>query len=437
MGSITNFELKKSLTKEQIISKVIIYFVVYSMSICLLYSEYNGIISKLIVLFSFVAFGWNFVRLVSFRNIGGLYYKIILLIFGIATFWVIIRGIDMSIAGIWSSVVFTFGLFAYLMPLILLLPLVDRAFIRQMLVCANTLCVIYLITYPIIFFFAVVNNHIGWGEMATSLFSSAAGFVLLASSQCSRNQKMRAILVLILGLFMVTLLARRSVMLSCLGYMFAAFMIYLVYRKGITLLEKSMSIVISLVLLGFVYAFFMVNTDQLFSGISGRITDNTREEVLLLYTADMDENPRNWIVGKGIEGSYYAPGVDFDSELDNLSNTYTIEYRTLIECGYLMLVLKGGIVYLLLYWALFIPAIVKGFFYSNNLFSKGCAAIAFLWLIDMVPFGLPFVSIRYFIILFCVGICYSKRIRIMNDEELSEYIGLDKEYESAEVDGVK
>ena len=69
----------------------------------------------------------------------------------------------------------------------------------------------------------------------------------------------------------------------------------------------------------------------------------------------------DWIAGRGITGQYFCP--DIEEEQFN-------DYRSVIETGYLNIILKGGFVSLILLLLITIPAIIKGIFYSNNILSK-------------------------------------------------------------------
>ena len=121
-------------------------------------------------------------------------------------------------------------------------------------------------------------------------------------------------------------------------------------------------------------------------------------------------------IGKGIYGTYFAPGIDGEI----LDDTY--DERGFIECGYLQIILKGGLINLILLLAIFIPAIFKGYKSSNNTFSKVAASIIAVYLIDLLPFGLPVFDPKYIMVWMCVSICYNKDIRKMSNEEIRELL---------------
>eukprot|EP00825_Cyclidium_porcatum_P051101 TRINITY_DN9290_c0_g1_i1.p1 TRINITY_DN9290_c0_g1~~TRINITY_DN9290_c0_g1_i1.p1 ORF type:complete len:146 (+),score=25.13 TRINITY_DN9290_c0_g1_i1:201-638(+) len=102
------------------------------------------------------------------------------------------------------------------------------------------------------------------------------------------------------------------------------------------------------------------------------------------------------IYGKGFDGTYYAPTIEEN------------DYRSIIECGYLQTILKGGIVNLALFLLIAVPAAFLGIVKSNNTIAMAAGTIIILWLIDMFPWGMPALSIRYILVWICIGICYSK-----------------------------
>ena len=134
----------------------------------------------------------------------------------------------------------------------------------------------------------------------------------------------------------------------------------------------------------FLGAYFIFNKyqDNLFSRISGRLDENTREQIFSGFFSSMSTN--DLIFGKGFDGTYYAPTIEVDK--DN---------RSIIECGYLQTILKGGIVNLALFLLMALPAAYLGIVKSRNTISKAAGSIIVLWLIDMVPWGMPALNIRY------------------------------------------
>ena len=154
---------------------------------------------------------------------------------------------------------------------------------------------------------------------------------------------------------------------------------------------------------------------SLTSRLSDRVSEDSRTDVFSDLFKDMDNNI---FFGKGMNGKYYSPsggelpdeGVVFISQ----------DYRDAIENGYLQLFLNGGIVYNVLFILVTLPAVLLGFFKSNNQFVQACAAVIFLWLIDMAIYGLPRLTLEYILVWISVGVCYKKSMRQLSNEEIMD-----------------
>ncbi len=185
-------------------------------------------------------------------------------------------------------------------------------------------------------------------------------------------------------------------------------------KKKILILYFSLLAII----VGSLYAanLYHIRTNRIFSFIAERVREDTRTGVELYFYSDM--KPIDWIKGRGVNGQYYCPNVDEDA----VSN-----YRSVIETGYLQIILKGGLISLILLLLITIPAIFKGIFYSKNMLSKAAGIWIFLALISLYPATVDTFSMRYFLVWTSIGICYSKKIRDMPDNILREYF-LEQKY---------
>ncbi|MBL7935123.1 MAG: hypothetical protein JNM51_04860 [Bacteroidia bacterium] len=119
------------------------------------------------------------------------------------------------------------------------------------------------------------------------------------------------------------------------------------------------------------------------------------------------------IYGKGFYGTYYAPTIEED-----------VDYRTIIESGYLQTILKGGILNLGLFLLIALPAAYLGIMKSNNAIAQAAGFIIVLWLIDMFPWGMPALNIRYILVWICIGMCYSKEICNLSETEIKSSLKL-------------
>jgi hypothetical protein len=151
------------------------------------------------------------------------------------------------------------------------------------------------------------------------------------------------------------------------------------------------------------------NRKDTFGLITERIGKETRSAVENYFYKDLKS--KDWIIGKGINGQYFCPGVTEDVG-------YISIYRSVIETGYLQIILNGGIVSLVLLLLIMIPAIVKGFIYSKNLLSKAAAAWIVLFFLYEYP-GVPSIfSFNYILVWISLGICYSKDISQIPEDKM-------------------
>jgi len=119
---------------------------------------------------------------------------------------------------------------------------------------------------------------------------------------------------------------------------------------------------------------------------------------------------KDWIAGRGIDGQYYCPsGATEDG------------FRGVIESDYLQIILKGGMISLGLLLLITIPAIFKGFFNSKNILSKAAATWILLWLVALFPATVTTFSLNYIMVWISIGICYSKKIRNMDEDSVKEH----------------
>ena len=160
----------------------------------------------------------------------------------------------------------------------------------------------------------------------------------------------------------------------------------------------------------------MLNANRygIFRLLTERGNEDTRTGVEVSFYKDM--KIEDWIIGKGIQGSYYAPEIEEDEK------ARITGYRTLIETDYLNIILKGGIISLGLLLLIAIPAIFKGLFYSRNILSKASAIWILLWIILLYPATVTTFTLNYLLVWISIGICYSKSMRSLPDPKIKEYL---------------
>ncbi|UJH91748.1 hypothetical protein LZ575_03430 [Antarcticibacterium sp. 1MA-6-2] len=171
-----------------------------------------------------------------------------------------------------------------------------------------------------------------------------------------------------------------------------------------------LTIIVGGILLVVGLEFFTSSKSGIFEYITDRGLEDTRSSVELCFYQDL--NPKEWIVGKGMDGEYYCPGIDPDD---------VTGYRKTIETDYLQLVLKGGLVYVFIFILITIPAIIKGLFFSKNLLTKAAACWIIWVLLNMYPATVNTFTLQYILLWIAVAICFSPFLRNMEEEDMTTY----------------
>jgi hypothetical protein len=242
-------------------------------------------------------------------------------------------------------------------------------------------------------------------EYFSKTLSIPSGFLLLTYIYHSNKRKLFALFLIILTFLLALIRARRGMMFMALSILIVSYIIYFLSNK-----VRLINIFLSVILASFIFVYgasiYNKNKTGLFGFFEARKNESTRKGVELYFYRDM--NTKDWIIGKGINGSYYCPGVD---------SAFTV-YRYGIETDYLSIILKGGIISLMLLLLIAIPAIFKGLFYSKNILSKAAGIWILFYLGDLYPVPVTNFTLNYLLVWISIGICYSDEIRSMSESSI-------------------
>lgn len=213
-------------------------------------------------------------------------------------------------------------------------------------------------------------------------------------------RKIVLLLVIYLFYFILMLLnARRNMIVSL-----SLFFIVALLASNSTLLRRNMRaiiLVISAIILSItiVVASWGTLSTTLFDRVLYRGIENTRSQVELLFIYDLASSPASdWIIGRGIDGAY-------EQISQNMETMETQSERDVIETGYLYLILKGGIVYLLLIMIFLFTAFFKGISCHKPLFT-GLSLFLLIYLLDLYMTNpVSFFSVKTVIFWFIVSLC--------------------------------
>lgn len=304
------------------------------------------------------------------------------------------------------------GLFLYLIPFVILFPQ-KIIYLKVLFSAISVLGILYLVNNLLFFQITILRSGGNvQAQIAVEYFSGflaiASGFILLTYKYHSRWRNILALSVLVFAFFLAVLNGRRGLLFISASIMVASYLVFVVTNKS-----KPLNIILSFFLVFFLIIYgrdtYIKRQADTFRRINERLFERTRTGVEEFFYRDM--GTVDWIIGRGITGQYYCPGIA------EVQGKFTV-FRSIIETGYLQFVLKGGLVNVFLFFLIMLPAAFKGMFFSKNLLSKASA----IWIILFLGYSYPIVintfSLYYVIMWMAVAICFSKEIRAKRDEEI-------------------
>jgi hypothetical protein len=250
--------------------------------------------------------------------------------------------------------------------------------------------------------------------------AGVSGFFLLISPYFKDKKKIFIIGIFMLCFFLMLYHARRNIVLY-----FSLFFIFYYYfnffSKTALLSANRIKLILRSIVFGVlgIFLFLIINPD--FSLFFDRVGTGmeSRELIVEEFLFDVVPFTSDFYFGRGMFGTFYSQYLATDElKISNLG----AGQRDLIENGYLQLILNFGFVYLLIFSFLSLLSFYKGFFKSKNLFIKSCATVILINLIDMIGYGLPEVSFRYFLVWLSLPFCFSDYYCKLNDLEIKKLI---------------
>jgi len=341
------------------------------------------------------------------------YLKFLFPLYCIWLLGVVLRGFSLNYGFIKSTLFNPFGgVFLYVAPLILLFPR-HPVFYKAIFKVVLILGLFYMLQVVLNLQDLLNLDSLagkGMTEYYIKTLALPSGFLLLTYSYQSNKRKLIAFFVIVFTILLATFRARR-------GLMFMSGSVLLFYCYIFIYLNKRQftQILFSVLLLALIGAFgYSIFTDKsldAFDFAKERLEEDTRSEVEMYYYADMETE--DWLVGRGLSGLVAAPVGIMDDHVEGKPG-----YRDGIETDYLNIILKGGLVSLGLLLLIAVPAMFKGLFFSQNVLSKAAGLWILLWLLSLYPSTVTTFTLNYLLVWISIGICYSKTIRSMPEDEL-------------------
>ncbi len=308
-----------------------------------------------------------------------------------------------------------FGMFLYLAPLVMLLPR-DIYYLRRLFDSITVLSLFFLLFAVLRRTFLLSSDMDSpASQQMTEFFSKnlslPSGFILLTYVYHANKRRWLAVFVTMLTFVLAIYRARRGLSFMAASASIFALVLYFYANKG-----NIANRFIALALVGMLgYYGYKVysgeNKNSLFTLIIQRADEDTRSDVEDFFYKDMKD--KDWLIGKGVNGEYYCPGIDGEG----FSN-----YRDTIETDYLQIILKGGLVSLGLLLLIALPAVYNGIFRSKNVLTKAAGIWILLWLVSLYPSNVAIFNLSYLLVWISIGICYTPAIRNMLDREIKEIL---------------
>lgn len=343
-------------------------------------------------------------------------------------FWnliVILRGIPIMLAGEQNHLhlkQFLSGQFyLYFLPIIVLIH-PDMLFLRNVFKFSLTQSIIYVLATLLFFGFFIFDVRNG-AEWFARLLAAASSLILITLPYHSPKARLVSVITLTLALTLMAIFARRNMVVYFSSVILISSLIVLLNQSAFVKKRKGSYFFGSFLVVVFVGLLFSVFRpdfsyleERLLPGLKDReVLFLTRETVIDDFHADFNRQPNDWLIGRGIFG-------EFESTLAAAESPEGT--RDLIENGFLFAILKGGYIYLVLFIVISLVSMHYGYFKSKNLLSKAFATIILIQLIDMVGYGIPVLSFKYFFVWIAIAGCLSKSLRNLSDEYLKLNVGL-------------
>ena len=284
---------------------------------------------------------------------------------------------------------------------------------------------IAFIVMSFLFLLPILNSSFSWAKiyentgivenLIKSLFLPAS-FGLLTIYLQNRKIKISILIAFGLALIISVFFARRNLIFSVgLAVIFTA----ILYTFSSTSKKVKFLFIFTFTL--FLALSSSIITDNLssdkFKFITLRIDEDiisSRDGIQTDMFKDFDDAPLDYLWGRGGNGTYYTS----DPELAELDGGQ----RRSMETGYLALILKGGLIYLLLHLLILVFAVYKGLFRSNNKLIKAAALFILIAILELGPAGCNRATLYSLMTWFFVGMCYSPKIRNMDNKTIKAFI---------------
>jgi hypothetical protein len=253
-------------------------------------------------------------------------------------------------------------------------------------------------------------SQTNWSEQAGRIlvFDIGSSFLLMTSHLSKKKYVSHIILFyFIIWVFLWSAFGRRGMLVELI--LFFILMTFIRLKSAIVTLAERIKMYLAGLLLIFLFIVMghMVTSTYAFQrGFSKAGFEESRGLVFEDFFTDFQSNT-DWIFGRGLGGKVMR-SINADEGTSSV-----------IENGFLTVLLKGGLVYLVPFLIVLLRASYLGFFKSNNDLVKGLAVLILVHVLIMFYFNLPEYSARYILVWICASACFTPRLRNYSNKEVS------------------
>ncbi len=316
-----------------------------------------------------------------------------------------ILGFD-SLMDIQRSLADRYFFIPYILPLLLLFTKFDLDFFGILFKYSYLFLfpAILLQMYSILFNFSPMD----WYQQieGINIFSTGAGFLLLVA-HISKNKSVSIISIIYYLLLLVLVIAygRRSLVMTSILYLLCM-VILRIWSPFLKIFNRIRIYLIGLLIVFIVILFghFITTTYAFERGFNRSAFEESRGVVFEDFNNDFTSN-NDWIFGRGLEGRVYR-----SIHSEGSSET--------IENGFLTILLRGGLLYLVPFILILLRASYLGLFCSRNDLAKALGCIILIHFLGMFAFNLPDYSGQYILVWISVSVCYSPEIIKLSNMDL-------------------
>lgn len=301
----------------------------------------------------------------------------------------------------------------YILPIVILFVRFDLIFFRDYFHYSFLLLLLALIMQATVLLFGISQTN--WPEQAgrVLVFDIGSSFLLMTAHVSGKKHiSIIVVLYFIIWVFLWSSFGRRGMLVELI--LLFLFMTFIRLRSTVVAFNERMKMYLMgmlIISLFFVFGNLVTSSYAFQRGFNKGGFEESRGLVFEDFFADF-QSSSDWIFGRGLEGKVLRT-LDADEGASSV-----------IENGFLTILLKGGLVYLIPFILILLRASFLGFFKSNNDLVKGLAALLLIHVFMMSYFNLPEYSARYILIWISVSACFNPRLRNYTNKEVRFAINL-------------